>query len=394
MKKFFRYFFHRDHVIITLFGFALLAIFSVLVVNIDFLNPVSRALENFSITDMFFEIEHTDEPEECNIITIVDMTELYDRGDIAELIHEVDKCNPICIGVDLIFEGEKDDSIGNELLEQTLLNLRSPTVFANKLTDYCSANNSFQGIVRSYCAERCEITEAYTNVTDDMMGSNIRELSTHRFYKSQKQTSFPVKIAELVEMNNTTNDGEDLLINYRNVDFRVISHEQIEENRDILAGSVVIIGTMNEERDMHNTPLGKMSGAKIQAYSLLTVLEHQQIRHIPDIICWIIAFMLCYLLEVVVDVLYQISKAHPNSIFHTFIREANIVSIVFLFVFEILSCWALYILFIKGSLLMSGGIILATLVLTCEARDIYKALIKGLNSRYSNKPFFSKSLMI
>ncbi len=394
MKKFIRYFFHRDHVIITLFGFALLAILSVMVVNIGFLNPVSQALENFSITDMFFEIEHTDEPEECNIITIVDMTELYDRGDIAELIQEVDECNPMCIGVDLIFEGEKDDSIGNELLEQTLLHLRSPTVFANKLTDYSGVNNSFQGIVRSYCAEKCGITEAYTNVTDDMMGSNIRRLSTHRLYKGQKQTSFPVKIAEMTDVYNDTNYGEDLLINYRDVDFRVIPHEQIEENRDVLAGSVVIIGTMNEERDMHNTPLGKMSGAKIQAYSLLTVLEHQQIRHVPDIICWIIAFLLCYLLEVAVDIFYQISKAQPNSVFQTFIREANIVSMVFLFIFEILSCWAFYILFIKGSLLMSGGIILASLVLTCEARDIYRALIKGFYSKYDNKQFFSNSLMI
>ena len=147
MKKFFRYFFHRDHVIITLFGFILLAILNVMVINIDFLNPISRALENFSITDMFFEVEHADEPEECPIITIVDMTELYDRGDIAELIREVDECNPVCIGVDLIFEGVRDNILGNELLEQTLSDLKSPAVFANKLTDYNSSNNSFQGIL-------------------------------------------------------------------------------------------------------------------------------------------------------------------------------------------------------------------------------------------------------
>lgn len=394
MKKVFRYFFHRDHVIITLFGFALLAIFSLMVVNIDFLNPVSRALKNFSITDMFFEVEHTDKPEECNIITIVDMTELYDRGDIAELIREVDECNPMCIGVDLIFEGVKDDGIGNEMLEQTLLTLKSPAVFANKLTDYSGASNSFNDIVRSYCAEECGLTEAYTNVTDDMMGSNIRELSTHRLYKNQKQTSFPVKITEMAGINNTNNDSEDLLINYRNVDFRVIPNDKIGENRDILEGSIVIIGTMYEERDMHNTPLGKMSGAKIQAYSLLTLLEHRQVHHVPDIICWIIAFLLCYLLEVAVDIFYQISKAHSDSVFQTFIREANIVSIVFLFVFEVLSCWVFYILFIKENLLMSGGIILATLVFTCEARDIYMALIKGFYSKYNNKPFFSNSLML
>ena len=227
-----------------------------------------------------------------------------------------------------------------------------------------------------------------------MMGSNIREFSTHRLYKDQKHTSFPVKIAELVDANVTTDDSEDLLINYRDVDFRVIPHDQIEENRDVLEGSVVIIGTMYEERDMHNTPLGKMAGAKIQAYSLLTLLEHRQVRHIPDILCWIIAFLLCYLLEIAIDIFYQISKAHPDSVFQTFIREANIVSIVFLFVFEVLSCWAFYILFIKCCLLMNGGVILATLVFTCEARDIYMALIKGFYSKYDNKSFFSKSLMI
>ena len=394
MKKKIRYFFHRDHVIITLFGFALLAILNIIVVNIDFLNPIARALKNFSITDMFFEVEHTDKPEECDIITIVDMKELYDRGDIAELIREVDECNPMCIGVDLIFEGVKDDGIGNEMLEQTLLNLKSPAVFANKLTDYSGASNSFNDIVRSYCAEECGLTEAYTNVTDDMMGSNIRELSTHRLYKNQKQTSFPVKITEMAGINNANNDSEDLLINYRNVNFRVIPHDKIGENRGILEGSIVIIGTIHEEQDMHNTPIGKMAGAKIQAYSLLTLLEHQHFRHVPNIICWIIAFLLCYLLEVAVDIFYQISKAHPDSVFQAFIREANIVSIVFLFIFEVLSCWVFYILFIKGNLLMSGGVILTTLVLTCEARDIYMALIKGFYSKYDNKSFFSKSLMI
>ena len=184
------------------------------------------------------------------------------------------------------------------------------------------------------------------------------------------------------------------LINYGNVDFRVIPYDSIFDNRNLIEGSVVIIGTLNEERDMHNTPLGKMSGAKIQAYSLLTLLEHRQVHQIPDIICWIIAFLLCYLLEISIDIFYQISKAHPNSVFQTFVREANIVSIVFLFVFEVLACWVFYILFVKENVLMSGGVILATFVLTCEARDIYMAIIKGFYSKYDNKSFFSKSLMI
>lgn len=394
MKKFIRYFFHRDHVIITLFAFVLLALFNFIVINVDFLNPISRALDNFSITDMFFEVRHSDEPEACDLITIVDMTDLYERGDIAELIREVDECNPLCIGVDLIFEGVRDDYVGNEMLEQTISDLKSPAVFANKLTEYNSVSNSFQGIVRTYCADNCSITDAYTNVTDDMMGSCIREFSLSRLYKDDSVASFPAMIAGIIDNTTVNYSEEDQLINYGDVDFRVIPYDSIFENRDLIEGSIVIIGTMNEERDMHNTPLGKMAGAKIQAYSLLTLLEHRQVHQIPDIICWIIAYLLCYLLEISIDIFYQISKAHPNSVFQTFIREANIISIVFLFVFEVLACWAFYILFIKENLLMGGGVILATIVLTCEARDIYMAIIKGFYSKYDNKSFFSKSLMI
>lgn len=392
MKKFVRYFFHVDHLIITTFGFILLAVFGLLVINLDFLNPVSRAMENFSITDIFFEIENIEDAEECDIITLVDMTDLYNRGDIAELLMEVDECSPLCIGVDLIFEGVKDDSLGNNLLEETISNLHSPTVFANKLTDYSSSTNSFHGKVQSYLIEKCGITEGYTNVTDNMMGSSIRNLSTNRFYKETSVMSFSAKIAEIVDSNNNGIGEEDCLINYRNVDFRVIPHSQVAINRDLIAGSIVLIGSIREEQDMHNTPIGKMPGLKIQAYSLLTLLEHKQVHHIPIFVCWIIAFLLCYLLEVVIDIFYQLSKAHPTSAFLTFLKESNFVTIVFLFVFEVLVCWLIYLLFVNHNTLMEGGFILAVIVLTCESRDLYMALIKGLCAKYDSK-FLRNSLM-
>lgn len=392
MKKFVRYFFHIDHLIITIFGFLLLALFGVLVINLDFLNPVSRAMDNFSITDIFFEIENTDNPEECDIITLIDMTDLYDRGDIAELLMEVDECNPLCVGVDLIFEGVKDDSLGNSLLEETISNLQSPAVFANKLTDYRSSTNSFYGMVRSYLAEKCGLMEGYTNVTDDMMGSSIREFSTNRLYKELPVLSFPAKISELVDINNKNIENEDCLINYCNVDFRVIPHNQVANNRHLIEGCVVLVGAMNEERDMHNTPLGKMPGLKIQAYSLLTLLEHKQVHHIPTVISWIIAFILCYLLEVAIDVFYQLSKAHPCSVSLTFLKESNFVSVVLLFVLEVLVCWVIYLLFVNHNTMVEGGIILTVIILTCEARDLYMAFIKGLCAKYDNN-FLNNSLM-
>jgi hypothetical protein len=53
--------FHVDHLIIVLFTFAQLLIIGLFVFNISFLNPIATALKNFSITDTFFEIQHSEQ---------------------------------------------------------------------------------------------------------------------------------------------------------------------------------------------------------------------------------------------------------------------------------------------------------------------------------------------
>ena len=135
MKKIFLYFCHRDHFIIIALGLLLLLLFRVITVNIDFLNPVANALDEFSVTDMMFDIQHaTTEPEVSDLVTIVDMTDLHDRGDIANLLAEINQCDPLVMGIDLIFEGEKDDHLGNKLLLEAVKDIEGKAVFTSTLT--------------------------------------------------------------------------------------------------------------------------------------------------------------------------------------------------------------------------------------------------------------------
>lgn len=82
---------------------------------------MARAIKDFSMSDLYYHILWTgDEPEKSEVITLVDITDLHKRGQIAQTIEEVNKQHPKALGLDIIFEGLKDDSIGNDSLVNAL----------------------------------------------------------------------------------------------------------------------------------------------------------------------------------------------------------------------------------------------------------------------------------
>lgn len=393
MKNFFRYLFHRDHIIIVGSAFLQLSILGVIAFNLDFLNPIADALEDFSITDVFFDIQHSgSEPETCDLITLVDMTELHNRGDIANLLEDINQNDPLYVGVDLIFEGEKDDLLGNEILEGSVMGISEKAVFSSKLTDYNSSANTFKNSVQSYFADRIDITEGYTNLNDDMAGACIRDFSICQTLNGEKQLSFPAKIASIFDesINDLTND--EYLINYKNVKFPVVPYTDIMGNADMIDGHIVLVGAMKEEQDMHNTPLGKMPGMELQAYSLLTLLEHKDIREIPQWTLWMIAFIICYLLELTIDALSQLVNRHKTSMIMVFIKESNVVSIVMLFLWVTLVCWMMYFMFVRHCVSISGGLILGLMALVCTGRDLLKSIVKAIEAKNEDNKFAKSSL--
>ena len=393
-KRLLKHIFHRDHFIIVASAFLMLGLLRVITFNLSFLDPVAMAFENFSVTDIFFDIDHAaGEPETNDLITLVDMTELHSRGDIAYLLEEIRLQDPLCIGVDLIFEGEKDDPMGNEMLETAVTNLEERAVFAEKLTNYDSRHNKFTGNVRSFFSDRVALQEGYSNLNDNLAASCIRDFSIRQKGPDGTHLSFPAQIAARYDESVAEWDNDEVLINFRNVRFPVVPYNEVADMSGLINGHVVLVGTMTEEQDMHSTPLGKMSGLELQAYSLLTLLEHKGIREIPSWANWLIAFLLCYLLELTLDIPYQLIVRKRRSVVCVFLKESNVINLLMLFLWAALVCWLMYLLFIRKSISLSGGLFLILLTLVCESRELFRSLIKGLRAKYAAARFVETSII-
>lgn len=381
-----KYLFHIDHFLVTTLALVLLWLLSIITFNLSILDPVADALDEFSITDVFFEIENNKEEniETSDLITIVDMTDLHNRGDIASLMQEIGLNNPLCVGIDLIFEGEKDDSIGNKELVEAVNNLGETAIYSKKLTDYSGETDKFANRVSSFFTKDIEVQEAYTNLVNDMSSTRVREFTATQQEGETESISFPAAIASRFDTTLVSNHKDSYLINYRNVKFPVVKFDEIQEKADLIDGHIVLIGTMTEEQDMHMTPLGKMPGIEVQAYSLLTLLEHKDLQELPLWLSILITFVLCYLLEITIDAVPRcVEKSTKIPI--VFLRESGLITALLILLWVIVVTWLMFYSFTRWNVIIDGGVLLASMALVCEGRELIEATIKTLSTKYDWK---------
>lgn len=387
-----KYLFHIDHFLVTTLALVLLWLLSIITFNLSILDPVADALDEFSITDVFFEIENNKEEniETSDLITIVDMTDLHNRGDIASLMQEIGLNNPLCVGIDLIFEGEKDDSIGNKELVEAVNNLGETAIYSKKLTDYSGETDKFANRVSSFFTKDIEVQEAYTNLVNDMSSTRVREFTATQQEGETESISFPAAIASRFDTTLVSNHKDSYLINYRNVKFPVVKFDEIQEKADLIDGHIVLIGTMTEEQDMHMTPLGKMPGIEVQAYSLLTLLEHKDLQELPLWLSILITFVLCYLLEITIDAVPRcVEKSTKIPI--VFLRESGLITALLILLWVIVVTWLMFYSFTRWNVIIDGGVLLASMALVCEGRELIEATIKTLSTKYNWK-YLKKSI--
>lgn len=293
--------FNKDHILITLLTGVVVLVLSVITFNIPALNPLARGLKNISVTDLFFKLENQlNEPDTCQSIVIVDMTDLYSRADLGNMLSDIYDAHPKAIGVDLVFEGVKDDLEGNQVLEQAVEKIAPITIFSEKLTDYDAKSKEFHSVVQSYFRDLINIQEGYTNITDNMEKNIIRELTTTQNTSwGGKQYSFVEQLAQKAGIRQESN--RNFSISYNPVRFHIIPYDKIKENHNLIRGKIVFVGTMTEEADCHMSPLGKMAGVEIQAFSLLTLLEHKNVTELSTPLSVIIGLFLCFIYELIFE---------------------------------------------------------------------------------------------
>lgn len=378
MKKLLHDLFNFDHLAVCITTLLLTALLVFLSFNITFLNPVARAVQEFSLSDLYYKVAWDDDgrPAMSNNITLVDITPLRNRADIGAVLDDVRRAGPAAVGVDVIFEGERDDVAADLALAEAALELPQ-AVFANKLTDYDGAKGEFTHSVQSFFATP-ETREGYTNAVGDMAPTCLRSLSVERRLNGRAVRSFTAAVAETYQGRALPADQcGDRLINYRFVDFPVVSHDSVALHPDLVKDRIVLLGTPGEEQDMHFTPLGKMSGLKVQAYAIQTLIDQRNVTTVGTDWQLLVSFIVCYL-----TAFWQYHwlrfTGRRKTPFGVFLSNSKILLRLITFAWLGLLVWLSYILYERFDVYVPMGLILAPVILVSESRGIYTALIRGL----------------
>lgn len=371
MKKDWK-FFHWDHVGVCLLTALLAAIIGLASVNLSMFNPIEQAFENFHMTDVYYEMSRSENIEMNSDIVMVDMVELRDRGEIGQVIQQICACKPRVLSVDLLFYKEGDDVLANAMLLGAIDEAEVPIVLSSKLVDYNQEKNSFDTLVTSFFEPMGNYTFAYGNVLQDREGGIIREYTLSQ--KCQEKTVYSLAYQTACVYTGEKPREQDInerLIVYGDTDFPVINFKDVREFADLLRDKIVLLGTYSDEEDAHFTPLGKMPGMKVQAYSMLSYIHNRNIQNLPIWFSIILAFVVCYLSS---WVHYWVSRLWPKV-------DSYILS-GYYFLLAALLVWAAFLSFMHLHCNINLLYPLAGIALIETARPLYEDSVRIIYNKW------------
>lgn len=293
MERFLKIFTNLRAILVTAISFLVLfIIYEFFTMNFSIFSPVKHIMEDFSMTHFFYEIGRK-EPQQNNLITIVDMTDLVKRGDIARVMRQIEEAEPAVIGVDMVFKGERTDSIGNKEIAQVARDYDN-IIWSLRLDNNISIEEGYNYYYRSFFIEETGAKEGVTNMVGSKLGRMKAKLSHGWRIDDQILPSFITAVVnyyageELLPI-----DEKDENINYRPTRFEVVDWKDVEEKSDLLADRIVLFGAMHDDVDMHITPLGKMAGLQVLAYAVQTAFDRENtIREVSGFKLFIYSFLI------------------------------------------------------------------------------------------------------
>ncbi len=365
--------FHRNHIYLTLISLVLMWTFGQVVKNLSFFNPMSRAVKNFSLSDIYYQMmNEAGYSNPSDIITIIDATSLYDRSKIGDMMLQVSSLEPAVVGVDCIYEGFRGDTIGTNRLAEGLFSLPNPVV-AFKLTNYDQTLGEFTSQRHSFFAPMEGIGEGYSNITYDAGGITVRSLQTQRVVGSDTLYSLPYQIGCAY-----TDDVKDMassrqyMIDYTPTDFPVVHCDSIMEHPDLIRGRIVIIGATHDDADMHSSPYGRIPGTVIQAYILQTLLEHEPVKEVPPVWTLLISLFFIWLTDVMQTEMSYFGQRQKRPFVKLMLTTAftkNIINFIWINILVYIN----FLVFNIGDIYFNPSTMLWCIALLVEARLFYNS---------------------
>lgn len=362
MKKYYRY------SGITVLSYLILGLYALVALNLKVFNPVAKAIGNFSFEDFYYYIlGSASEQDTSRVVTIVDMTELTSRRDLAKTISDISSLSPKVLGVDMVFEVLKEDRIGDQMLTESAK--KSHGVFSYRLIDRTDE------AVHSFFTPCDSLTEGFINMPRHLYDGTKRNLSIGRKHQGELCPSFIKLLADKYAGEEVMPLADkELRINFSPIHYEVISYADVLSNRNLIEDRVVLLGAMKEKDDMHITPLGKMAGVELLAYGVETMLKHNKVITTPIWLMIIISFLVT-LMVVIIRLSYIRFAKNRHPLLRSFLTLELVISLV-VFTTVAIIVWFGFILFCKYNVSVNLAYGIAATACIYNATNLYDTILE------------------
>lgn len=366
------------HVLVTFLSFCIVALMTEIALNTWFLDPAAKVINSFSMSDVYYQILQESGDQDCNNdITIVDMSDLYNRRDLARLLNEIEEQTPRIVGVDIVFEGTKEDSIGDMMIWD-VAGMYDNIVFSYRLVNYKDDKIGYADVVHSFFAEPLEVEEGFTNMQRDLYSSIKRVISIGKRVQGELRASFITKVANMYLRGESVSiEDREMTINFTPTHFTVVPSDSVKYRPTKLKDKIVLLGAMKEETDMHYTPLGKLAGVELLAYSIQTLLEHKEVYKLPLWVVTVVSFLLTLLTQVGWTYYTNFSENRKNKLVRLCLSNSFTKAMLF-FLWVSFIVWLNFIIFFKYDVDIRIGLVLAGIAFLGLSRNFINECINTL----------------
>lgn len=373
-----------ENLMTVVFAFASMGILAMLALKLTYLGPVAQTMKDFSLTDVYYyALKENGSPDTSRVVTIVDMTDLPDRAAIADGLERIMAMNPKVVGVDVVFEGNKPDTLADQWLTQ--LARDTSIVFSYRVEDYVDDTVGYGNEVHSFFSEEVQPNEGFTNFERRLVGGLKRNLTLSLRCQGTDRKSLVEQVAEHYAGTAIPHrDAKKLNVNYRPTAFRMISPDSIEYHRDWIEDHIVLYGATHELADIHYTPVGEMAGIELLAYSIQTLLEQSEVKHISGWMTAILSFFIVLITHLGRKAYLKWAKARKSPWMKFFFTTTFVVGLL-MSLWTIMLVWIGFLVFYLTGYSLNWGWAMAAIPFLGGAREFYELMITHAVGNYRNK---------
>ena len=367
---------NRSHIFVAILLLLMVKVLAEVTVRLSIFDPVQGAVNNFSILDIYYQIQAGKDKEmESPFITIVDISKLYDRGQIASAINDINTCKPAVVGLDVMFEGLRGDTLGSQFVADAIRGAESPVVaFKLGATD---DNGNFTDATYSFFSPMEHVEEGYINLQAVEAGDAIREMGTWNILNGDTVFSLPYLMAHQFSSNVVyTNWPRRHLIDYTPTKFPIVSADSILDYQEQIKDHIVLLGGVDDLEDMHESPYGRISGSIIQAFAIQTLIEHHHIREVPMWLIVLITFLVLVFTSMAQQEISHRAR-HSRSILLRFLFQSDLIKNVMNFIWMAFLMWVNFMVFTQLDIYFNPTIMLVCIALLVEVRLFYDSGIEA-----------------